>query len=299
VARKAADVLGEVAMRLDLGLRALEMPLADLAALKQVFEKKLVEIRQEQQMAGDLLAGDKKRMYQFLEDKAEALRQRGIEALEQVVDEALAVVRGSDYHLPTQEALDNEVPRFFEHELGVLIGEMDQRLSQVLRPHQERANQLIATVRQTAAQIFEVPYHAPESEGVFEAKRGTYWVTAKWLAAISPTPPIHLDRLLPAGMRQVRVRKRLLGQIEDIARRNVGNLRWATQQNLDRGFLRFGSALRVRLEETVAATYGAIEEATIRRQEHAGEVEGEVERLRSSAASLRALEAQLVSMAIA
>lgn len=286
VSRKAGDVLGEVAMRLDLELRALEMPLADLAARKQVFEEKLVEIRQEQQMAGDLLVGDKKRMYQFLEDKVEVLRQRAIATLEKVVDEALAVVKGSDYHLPTQEALDNEVPRFFEHELGVLIGEVDQRLSQVLRPHQERANQLIATVRQTAAQIFEVSYHAPESEGVFEAKRGTYWVTAKWLAAINPIPPIHLDRLLPAGMRQARVRKRLLGQIEDIARRNVGNARWATQQNLDRAFLRFGSALRARLDETVAATYGAIEAASRRREEAEGNASQEGSRLRAAAGEL-------------
>jgi predicted GTPase len=297
VSRKAADVLGEVAMRLDLELRALEMPLADLAARKQVFEEKLVEIRQQQETASDLLAGDKKRMYQFLEDKAEALRQRAIATLEQVVDAALAVVKGSDYHLPTQEALDNEVPRFFEHELGVLIGEVDRRLSQVLRPHQERANQLIANVRQTAAQIFEVPFHAPESEGVFEAKRGTYWITAKWLAAINPIPPIHLDRLLPAGLRQVRVRKRLLGQIQDIARRNVGNARWATQQNLDRAFLRFGSALRVRLEETVAATYGAIEAASRRRQERSEEVAGEVERLKSASTTLGKMRAKLASLA--
>jgi len=288
VARKAADVLGEVAMRLDLGLRALEMPLADLAERKLIFEEKLVEIRQQQQMAGDLLAGDKKRIYQFLEDQVAALQRRAVADLEQVLDDALANVKGGDYHSPTREALDNEVPKFFALEMGRLIAEVDQRLSQVLRPHQERANQLIASVRQTAAQIFEVPFHAPESEGVFQAKRTPYWVTAKWLAAISPTPPIHLDRLLPAGLRQVRVRKRLQGQIQDIARRNVGNARWATQQNLDRAFLRFGSTLRGRLEETVAATYGAIEAASRRRQEEGEKASQEGPRLRAAANELHA-----------
>ena len=293
VARKAADVLGEVAMRLDLGLRALEMPLADLAERKLIFEDKLVEIRQQQQMAGDLLAGDKKRIYQFLEDQVAALQRRAVADLEQVLDDALANVKGGDYHAPTQEALDNEVPRLFAPEMGELIAAVDQRLSQVLRPHQERANQLIASVRQAAAQIFDVPYHAPESEGVFQAKRKPYWVNAKWLASISPIPPIHLDRLLPSGLRQARVRKRLQGQIQEIVCRNVGNARWATQQNLDKAFLSFGSALRERLKDTVAATYGAIEEATIRRQEHAGAVEGEIARLKAAADKLGSLSAAL------
>ena len=298
IARKAADLVAGVLMRLDLEVRALVMPLAELEERQQIFEQRLVDIRQQQQMAGDLLAGDRKRMHQFLEDKAAALRGRAMAALEKVLDEALAVVKGSDYHLPAQEALDNQVPTFFERELGLFIQEVDQKVTEVLRPHELRATELIASVRQTAAELFDVPYHSPESEGAFIVKRKPYWVTAKWLVSISPTPPIHLDWLFPHSMRMARVRKRLLAQIEELAGRNVENIRWATLQNLDRTFLLFGSALKQRLEDTVAATYGAIEAVGRRRQEHAGEVEGEVARLKSSAASLRILEVKLASLAI-
>lgn len=289
VARKASDLVDEALMRLELAMRALQMPLAELAERQVIFEQKLIDIRQQQQMASDLLVGDRKRMHRFMEERSAALRDRALSTLEKVVDEALAVVRGSDYYLPAQEAMDNAVPVFFERELGLLIQAVDQKVTEILRPHELRATELIASVRQTAAELFDVPYRAPGSEGAFTVTRQPYWVTAKWLAQINPIPPIRLDRLLPHGLRIARVRKRLLAQIQDLVMHNVENVRWATLQNLDQTFLRFGSELRERLDDTVAATYGAIEAAGRRRQEHAGEVEGEVARLEEAANELRTL----------
>lgn len=289
VARKAADIVGEVAMRVDLALRALEMPLAELAERRRIFEEKLTEIRDQQQMAADLLAGDRKRMQQLLESKAAELRQRAAATLEQVVNDALGKVAAGDFHQPAQDALDNEVPPFFERELGALIRDVDQRLTQVLRPHQARATALIASVRKTAAELFEVPYHAPESEGALEIKRQPYWVTARWLASISPIPPLPIERWLPAGTRRTRARKRLLGQIRDLVMHNVENIRWATLQNLDQSFRRFGSALAERLDDTLAATHGAIEAAATRRQETAEKATEESAKLRAAAVEIQRL----------
>lgn len=293
VARKAADMVGEVAMRVDLALRALEMPLTELAERRRIFEEKLAEIRDQQQMAGDLLAGDRKRMQQFLESKAAELRQRATTTLEQVVNDALSKTMAGDFHQPAQDALDNQVPPFFERELGALIRDVDQRLTQVLRPHQARATELIASVRKTAAELFEVPYHAPESEGALEIKRQPYWVTARWLASISPIPPLPIERWLPAGTRRARARKRLLGQIRDLVMHNVENIRWATLQNLDQSFRRFGSALAERLDDTLAATHGAIEAAAIRRQETAERATEEGAKLRTAAVEIQRILAAL------
>lgn len=296
VARKAFDLIAEALLRLELAVKALEMPLADLAERLTLFEHSLEAIGQEQQIASDLLAGDQRRMYQFLEERCAALRDRGAQALEQAVSQALEGAAGADCHAQAQKALDERIPVFFEHELGALIQEVDARVATVLKPHQLRATELIAKVRRTASELFDVPYHAPESEGVFAVKRQPYWVTAKWMASISPIPPIHLDRLLPRALRTARVRKRLLAQIQDLVRHNVENARWATLQNLDQAFLRFGAVLRESLENTVAATYGAMEAASRRRREQAGLVSGEVARLRETAAELRALGAAILGV---
>lgn len=73
IARKASGLVGEAIMHLELAVRALEMPLAELAQRQGTFEQRLVDIRQQQQMAGD-----RKRMHQFLEDKAATLRGRPV-----------------------------------------------------------------------------------------------------------------------------------------------------------------------------------------------------------------------------
>jgi hypothetical protein len=59
-------------------------------------------------------------------------------------------------------------------------------------------------------------------------------------------------------MRQVRLRRRLVEEIEAALVRNVENLRWATRQNLEDTFRRFGADLDERLSLSLVATRGAM-----------------------------------------
>ena len=146
-----------------------------------------------------------------------------------------------------------------------------------LRVHQRRADELITLVRQTAANLLEIPFHAPESSEAFEAKREPFWVTAARTAALNPIPPGAFDRFLPAPMRGTRMRKRLLDEIDAVVIRNVENLRWATRQNLEDSFRRFGAELDERLAMSLAATRGAMQKALEQRKQHAEQIHSEIE----------------------
>jgi len=146
---------------------------------------------------------------------------------------------------------------------------------------------LIELIRKTAAELFDIPYHAPESAAAFEVKRRPYWVLRKRVPTLPIVVPEEaLDRLLPAGLRVSRLKKRLSRQIETLVRHNVENLRWATLQNLNDAFRRFGLTLDQRFQETIEATHGAMQAAYVRRKEHAEAIAEEVAKFEAAAGEI-------------
>ena len=173
--------------------------------------------------------------------------------------------------------LTAKVVPFFEDALREVIRRVGARLEEVLRVHQRRADELITLVRKTAANLLEIPFHAPESSEAFEAKREPFWVTAARTAELNPIPPGALDQFLPAGMRKVRTRKLLREEIDAVVIRNVENLRWATRQNLEDTFRRFAAELDERLEMSLDAMRGAMRKALEQRKAHAQQIDSEIE----------------------
>jgi hypothetical protein len=172
---------------------------------------------------------------------------------------------------------------------------MGARLDEVLRVYQRRADELITSVRQTAANLLEIPFHAPESSEAFEAKREPFWVTAARTAELNPIPPGTFDRLLPARMRERAVRKRLLEEIDAVVIRNVENLRWATRQNLEDSFRRFGAELDERLAMSLDATRGAMRKALEQHKQHVERVDSDIETKQAALSQLAAIARTLAS----
>ncbi|MGQ9589466.1 MAG: dynamin family protein [Planctomycetota bacterium] len=294
VGRKASDSLGEALLRVRLATRSLQMPLEDLQGRLKVFEAKIEEAHRQRTMARDLLAGDQRRMHDFLEEHAESLRAKASQYLGGIAREAMAR-NGGTAEEDVQGALAEAIPGYFEHQVGQTTELFRDRMAQTLRPHQDRADQLIESVRKAAAELFDVPYHAPESSGTFEIVRQPYWVTHTWSSKLSPIPVGLVDRLVPASVRDGRVRKRLLAQVADLVVPNVENLRWAVFQSIDQTFARFGSELDRRLADTIEATHGAIRAGAARRESRADTVAKELERLESAAAEIERLRSSLAA----
>lgn len=295
IARKATVVLADARLEIRLLIQSLEMPLADLENRVQRFNEKLAEAEQQRVIARDLLAGDRNRMVNVLEEQAEDLRKKYRKTLRETVARALASTAVPNEEV-AREALADAIPTFFEHELGEMSMSFNQRVAQVLKPHEKRVSDIMEETRRYAAELFEIPYQSPESESAYVTVREPYWVTHEWSSSLTPIPEGFFDRFLPLPWRRRRMWKRLSARIEDLVVRNVENLRWSTLQNLDTSFRRFASELDERLRLTMEATRGAIHAALEKRRTHSESVAGEVSRLRALLAELEQISSSLADL---
>ena len=81
-------------------------------------------------------------------------------------------------------------------------------------------------------------------------------------------------------------------RLDGLVRRNVENIRWSTLQNLIISFAGFARRTQERLDETVAATKGAMEAAHGRQQADIGSVDLDVTRMGERIAILEGLKTQ-------
>jgi len=292
VARKAGDVLAQCVMRLRLAVRSLQIPIEDVRVRLALFERRMEEVQRQRVLAADLLAGDCRRMHERLEEHAESLRMKAREYLAGIALETVAR-EGQSAGPEIQNELAEAIPGFFERLSGESTSLFRRLIADALRPHQDRANELIESIRKSAAELFEVAYEALEGADTFEIVQEPYWVTHKWISGLILRPAGLLNRLLPASGRNARLRKRLLDQVSDLVMPNVENLRWAIFQSIDRTFMQFGAALDQRLADTVTATHGAIRAALTRRHQNSGLAYEEITGLDAAAVDIERIRARL------
>ncbi len=282
VGKKARAVLGTVALRLDLSRRVLEMPLDDLKDRMQTLEMKIREVELQRRHAADILEGDHRRVAAWLEEEMRVLRERSLAHLMRVAEGALAGPTGPD-EAAAQSAVATAIPPLYEHELSEVTVAVEREMAALLQTHQQQADDLIGSIRTTATDLFEIPYHIQENDRMFSLRQEPYWISRKgWESTFSPVTNGLIDRALPRSMREGRIRARLEKQITYLVVRNTENLRWATIQNVDATFRQFGRELDVDLAEVVDATEGAITAAYTKRKGHASEVAGDLARLQEA-----------------
>ena len=283
---KAADILSRALMQVNLTVQSLNMPLEDLEKRQHLFERKISEIENQKLLARDLLTGDRKRLMEFLEHQAQELREKGKTHFKGVLEEILSDDISIDR---ARQTLLNELPVFFERELGETSRVFETRITEILKPHQSGADDLIESIRKTAAELFEIPYRAPESAHAFEMQRQPYWATQQRTSFMNPIPEGIIYNLLPSGIRKKRMRKFLSEEIGLLVFQNVENLRWVTLQNLNQAFRRFSLDLEAGLSNTMTATNGAIREALRKRMEQSHTVADELRRYEGVRANLERL----------
>jgi hypothetical protein len=296
VAAKAGAVLDAALIDLALAIRALELPVEDLERRSAGFAAALAAIEQQQLFARDLLAGDRRRAVEALENQAAELRGEARRVLRAVLDDTLAAAV-EPLETTAKKAIAAAIPQFFEARLGRLSRDFATLVDDILKGHAARAEALIRTVRETAANLFEIPSVPVEKAEAFVVEREPYWVTQRWSESLNPFGGGLVDRLLPPAPRSARLGRRLADEIDELVERNVENLRWATLQNVDAAFRRFAAAFDERLAEAIAATRGAIKAAAEKRRMHADEAAAELARLRHGAGALRDLRQGLARFA--
>jgi len=273
VSLRAMDYIEAVLMEAGIVLQALQLPRQALEEKIILFEASLKKTESERRFIQDVLEGDKKRVLVFLEDRAQELRKAAESFLKDIMNQdpgGRRFVKNSKGAV--QNAWAEAIPEFFEQQQEALTEGVKERLLECLGAHEQRLNQLVEPLRRAAADLFHLPYRPLHRPDVLEIKRKPYWVLNTWNTDALPLLKSTQQRL------------------DELARRNVENIRWAMFQNINRSFANFASVVRDRLAETVAATKGAMEAATSRREAQGTSVLQETERLRRQIARLEKLK---------
>jgi GTP-binding protein EngB required for normal cell division len=295
VSRKACDLADQALADLQLQIRALEMPLADLEQRAAAFQQALRDFELERRSAQDLLAGDRTRAKAELEDQADRLRREALQYILAAVQRAIAENGNGWQEGQVQRAVADAIPMFFAARLSSVATALREKITHVLATHQARCDALIASVRRTAAELFDVPFHVSDTAEPFHLGQEPYWLIQKQQTVLMPSPGSILTRLLPASQRQERRRKQLEGEIAELVQSNVENLRWATLQALEDTFRRIATRMDKQIGDALAVTQNVIAAALERRQSRAGEVEIELARLLTLRRRLEASRADLGS----
>ena len=297
IAQKAAAILELARADVALGIRALELPVDELVARARQFVAALAGIEHQRVVVVDLLAGDRRRMREAVERRAEALRSNTRTDLLTLVDAAFVRTRAVAEAEETAKALIAEaIPQLFQDALEQAAIEVADELDGWLTGHVGRAEEVIGAVRKNAAELFEIPYAPRNGSERFVAAREPYWVTQKWHDTLLPFAGGVVDRLLPAAAARSRAKRRLAAEVDSLVARNIENLRWATLQNIDDTFRRFSVWFDDCLKEAIDATRGAIAAALEKSHQQAGQAEGELKRLRTAQDRIAAAIARLTSL---
>ncbi len=291
VAARALEILEEVLLEWRLSLETMRLPVEEIERRLRLLEERFREVQLRQVAVRDGLAGDRRRLAALLEEQAEQLRKKAFNLFMKTVERAIDEP-GAGPGAP-QEALAEVIPAFFENELGELSTEFESRVRQTLDLRRREVDALVDAVRQTAAELFDLPHHATTDTGEFEVTREPYWVTHYWPITLGLLPEGFWDRFLPAAVRRRRLLARMKERVEVLVAENVENVRWPTLQNLDRNIREFGEELDRRLEEAVRATIGAIEAGRARRGVRAGLLQREAEPVERRVRLLESLSGEL------
>lgn len=244
--------------------------------LNALFEKALKQSETERRLIQDVLEDDKKRVSAFLEEQSRELRTEAEAFLTEIMKQNNS---GQEAAKTGKAGILNAwaeaIPEFFKQKQAALNEHIKERLMECLAPHEQRLDQLVETLRRVAADLFQAPYRSLGREEALEIKRKPYWVLNTWNTDALP------------------ILKSTEQRLDQLVRRNVENIRWATLQNLNLSFSCFASGVKDRLAETVAAAKGAMAAANARREAHGGSVESEVDRIAREIAGLEDLKAAL------
>ncbi len=274
ISHRALVSVEVVSMEAAIAVQALKLPQKVLEEKITLFEASLNRAARERTMIQDVLEGDKKRITAFLEEQARILSQKAESFLRDIMNSD-SRHSGTSSKASIQEAWAKAIPEFFGQQQATLKELVETRLKESLSPHEERLTRLVETLRHAAADLFQVPYRPLQQEEILKIQRRPYLVLNTWSA--DPLPFL----------------KSMNEKLNELVLRNVENIRWAMLQNLNVSFAQCASLIKNRLEETIAATKGAMEAAALRRKAQGGTVASEVARLSNRIAELERFKVDL------
>lgn len=288
--QRLAAVVEDLLFQTEFECKALLTPEDELRRKAKTFEASARQFESERRRLSDLLSLDRKALLRDLEAQTDRVwRDARAEAHRLIDDIDDARIEAPEARARIAEAL----AAYFEASLGEELETFGESVDAAARSHSDRAGVLINLVRQTAADLLEIPVSRARAEDVFQAARQPYWVAPEPIPSLLDVSASVAALLLPRKQRERRARKMLTGQAERAALRNVANLEWSLRQNIEDSFRRFEAALVDRLNLALEATREALQLAEQKRAARSEAIEGEVAEAQRAIAALSAILAEL------
>ena len=254
-------------MQKALEIRSLELPLTDLERQLALFRAKVDEARFRQVRTKDVLTGDQKRVIDWLED---TIRQMQRKANEHFFNRAVSLLEESGYQAGTvYNTVADEIPDFCEHKLRMVSHTIEQTVSVLLNEHQKDVDDLIRSIRMTAANLFDIPLHEAGEKKVGALERVPYWVSRKgWQTLVGAITQGVAGKLIPLTIRKGKIQSEIKNNLNRLILHNTENIRWATLQNINMTFFRFVNEFDMDINRIIEATGGAVDTTLRFRSEH-------------------------------
>lgn len=289
-AGKAANVLGELTLGVEMEMRALDTPLKELQEKITLFEKMAASMQQERQDNAYILKGELDRLLEELEKEIlrfqEEQGSKLLFAIERLYRESglsnRELLRTMDEHLreSLQQALDQWRPSLEERAA--------QGYDRLVKRFIERTNRLIAEVVRQSAQLFNLPVQGFTGVEALEHDSGLYYMLEEEHALLAPDP-VKISALLPRFVFGPILLGEMRRRIDMLVDRNCGRVRHDLSERLLKSVQQFRRQLDEKFDATIEGTREVLQRALARREKNRTEVDAARKRLDTQMARLTAV----------
>lgn len=291
--RRVKDQLNTQIMHLQLSLEALRLPEVDLKNRIAQFQEILPDIEREKQASADVLNGDLKRIIVTLTQQIEGLRAAAKKHVMVKVEGVIQEVADTEeLERQVRAIVTAQLPIFFAPALRQVDDAIRRQATKILVLHQQRCEQLIERVRKAAAELFNVPYHAPLVERVYAHYDPPGWSQDLFISDMDPIGQKISRKLMTRRFRHRRTVQRLREQTQKLLNENTEQINWALRRGLDESFRRYGFQLDEQLDKVITATRSAMDTALRKKSSRYQQVEDQIARLEHTIATLQNLAQQ-------
>ena len=292
--RRTCDQLNNINMQLQLSLSALMLPEAELKKRIEKFRQSIPDVEREKQASEDILSGDLKRVVERLTAEVEKVR---VQAKEKIIGQlenfVQTIVDTEELERLVKSALVEDIPVFFAPAMRKVTDIVQVEATELLTLHQQRSNQLIEQVRQVAADLFDIPYHAPSVGRSYTKFELSGWSNDLFISDMDPLGQRFSRKFFTRKYRRKRTVKRLRDEGIKLLSQNVEQINWALRRGLDESFRQFGVELSEQLEKTITATREAMEVALSQSESQAQETASKEIKLKRAITTVQEILNQL------
>lgn len=294
--RRTYDQLERICLQLQLSLSALMLPEEELKQRIDRFRQTLPDVEREKLAAEDVLSGDLKRIEKKLSMEVENVRKRGKEKItSQLEGHFQSISDTEELERLVRATLNEEIPPFFAAEMRQVADIIRREATALLSLHQNRSNSLIEKVRQNAAELFEIPYHAPSATESYTTFTVPSWSSDLFISDMDPLGQRLSRKFMTYKFRHRRTISRLRDEGRKLLSQNVEQINWTLRRGLEESFRQYGAGLAEQLNKTISATRAAMEVALQKSETQAFETASQELDLKQALVELQEIQSRLAS----